>query len=385
MITRVGVAAAVLALAACGGGRAPVTPPAAASSTVDEAVLASWRWQAARRHLVVVTVDPRELERPVEDTQLDALVAAPTPELRAAVAQRGSDVPAQRRLRFIVFRHEDDPAATARAHERRAAARARLEHGESFAALARELSEDPVAALRGGDVGWKARHDIAEDFGDAVFSAAPGTVVDADSPRASFLVSVEAARIGPLPAAVVLRETAEQLLRRANREAIARRCVEQALEDLRAARPVADLRAALDATCPLPPRSASVRVREIESAWRDSLDEDLASTGTFDYSYTIADAAFAATLSAPVVGPLELGTKVVAFRLVAIVPPPAPPRPTVEERRCVTERLQATQRDAALAAIADPGPRERARIARCPVQGPMCNRCVLETGLGPAR
>lgn len=50
----------------------------------------------------------------------------------------------------------------------------RLEAGESFAELAREHSDDPGSARKGGDLGWFARGIMVEEFEDAAFSLDPG-------------------------------------------------------------------------------------------------------------------------------------------------------------------------------------------------------------------
>jgi parvulin-like peptidyl-prolyl isomerase len=48
----------------------------------------------------------------------------------------------------------DDPTLDA-GHARASAARARIEAGQSFSAVAKELSEDSGTKARGGDTGWR--------------------------------------------------------------------------------------------------------------------------------------------------------------------------------------------------------------------------------------
>lgn len=53
----------------------------------------------------------------------------------------------------------------------------RLAAGESFADLAAELSEDPVSASQGGDLGFFGRGQILEEVEEAAFAAEPGEIV----------------------------------------------------------------------------------------------------------------------------------------------------------------------------------------------------------------
>jgi peptidyl-prolyl cis-trans isomerase D len=81
--------------------------------------------------------------------------------------------PGRRRARHILFAAgEDDGAAEAKA--KRAYERAKA--GEDFAALARELSEDPGSKESGGDLGEAERADFVGPFGDAVWDMEPGEI-----------------------------------------------------------------------------------------------------------------------------------------------------------------------------------------------------------------
>lgn len=53
----------------------------------------------------------------------------------------------------------------------------RIEGGESFETLARQYSQDPGSAARGGDLGWFGRGQMVTPFEDAAFDAAVGEVV----------------------------------------------------------------------------------------------------------------------------------------------------------------------------------------------------------------
>lgn len=56
-------------------------------------------------------------------------------------------------------------------------ARARLAKGEDFAAVARELSDEPAAKTTGGDLGLFGRGQMAGPFEEAAFGAQPGSLV----------------------------------------------------------------------------------------------------------------------------------------------------------------------------------------------------------------
>ena len=48
--------------------------------------------------------------------------------------------------------------------------------GEDFATLARQFSEDPGSAQRGGDLGFMARSDFVREFAEAAFALNPGEI-----------------------------------------------------------------------------------------------------------------------------------------------------------------------------------------------------------------
>ena len=56
------------------------------------------------------------------------------------------------------------------------AIRKRIEAGESFADVAKEVSEDTGSGAEGGDLGWFARGRMVPEFEEAAFSLEPGKV-----------------------------------------------------------------------------------------------------------------------------------------------------------------------------------------------------------------
>lgn len=65
----------------------------------------------------------------------------------------------------------------AEAQAKIAAAKARLAKGEAFAAVAREVSDEPAAKTSGGDLGYFGRGQMIKEFEDAVFGAQTGALI----------------------------------------------------------------------------------------------------------------------------------------------------------------------------------------------------------------
>ncbi len=78
-----------------------------------------------------------------------------------------------RHILFLVPQGESGRAQEQRAKD----ALGRLQGGAAFAALAKELSEDPGSKERGGDLGEFGRGEMVPEFERAAYTAAPGTVV----------------------------------------------------------------------------------------------------------------------------------------------------------------------------------------------------------------
>ena len=84
--------------------------------------------------------------------------------------------PEERHARHILIRllPDADEAATAAALEKAQGIVARLDTGESFADLAKELSDDPGSAANGGDLGFFGRGMMAPEFEDSVYGLQQG-------------------------------------------------------------------------------------------------------------------------------------------------------------------------------------------------------------------
>lgn len=96
-------------------------------------------------------------------------VPAPTDqEVAQAYQQRHAEmvIPEQRHLRNMVFRTEDQAKQ----------ARAQLDGGADFAALARQVSVDGSTKDSGGDLGTVIRDRLEPAYGDAAYAAAPNAL-----------------------------------------------------------------------------------------------------------------------------------------------------------------------------------------------------------------
>ncbi len=91
-------------------------------------------------------------------------------------AQGAYDSPEQRRARHILIGVEANAGEAAQAAAKASAADIlqRLKRGADFAKLAAEVSQDPISAQQGGDLGWFGRGVMDKAFEEAVFALAPG-------------------------------------------------------------------------------------------------------------------------------------------------------------------------------------------------------------------
>jgi peptidyl-prolyl cis-trans isomerase D len=71
----------------------------------------------------------------------------------------------------------NDKRTDAQAREQMEAIKKRIDNGEDFGAVARQVSEDPASKATGGDLGYFARGRMVKEFSDAAFSATPGRLV----------------------------------------------------------------------------------------------------------------------------------------------------------------------------------------------------------------
>lgn len=125
-----------------------------------------------RRFFADVVVDP-------SPKAIDAWAAKNKDELEKIWQSRKSQfTPECRVLRHVLARIDpeavDPAAAKAVAKQRIDEALERVTKGESFASVARSLSEDPGSAVRGGELGCVKRGKMVKPFDDAAFALDEG-------------------------------------------------------------------------------------------------------------------------------------------------------------------------------------------------------------------
>jgi peptidyl-prolyl cis-trans isomerase D len=122
-------------------------------------------------HIAYVVVDPESSAAQVEltDEQLAQYYEQHKEEFRREE---------QVRARHILFKlaQQAGTEEETRVRGEAEAALQRIQAGEDFAALAGELSQDPVSAQQGGDLGFFRRGEMVKPFEEVAFALKPGTV-----------------------------------------------------------------------------------------------------------------------------------------------------------------------------------------------------------------
>jgi len=122
-----------------------------------------------RRVVDYILVDPLKLRGEIE---------IPEDELRAYYDDHQDEFTAEEQVlaRHILLRVSPERSAE-EAKATLADLKRRIENGEDFAQLARQYSEEPESAQRGGSLGFFGRNAWGEDFTEAVFGAEVGQLV----------------------------------------------------------------------------------------------------------------------------------------------------------------------------------------------------------------
>lgn len=77
---------------------------------------------------------------------------------------------------FLMVKEPKDGAAVKEAEDKAKAALKRIKGGEDFAAVAADVSDDPVTKARGGDFGWRIESELGKEYVDAILTLKNGEV-----------------------------------------------------------------------------------------------------------------------------------------------------------------------------------------------------------------
>jgi peptidyl-prolyl cis-trans isomerase D len=261
-----------------------------------------------RRRIQYVTVNPRDLTRPVADVDVEKYYKEHAAEF---------ETPRQVRASHILLRVPETGGSEAEDKTRVKAAEVirRVKAGEDFAKLARELSEDPGTKANGGDLGFVTKGEMVGPFEQALFALAKGEVTP-EPVRTPFgfhaLKAVEIREGGKKP----LKEVAPQLRERLGTEAAERAALARAGE----------LKAALQAAKDFMAEARKLGVAPIETtAARSAMPAGLARTDPLE------EAAFTLTvggISSPVKAPAGL----VVLKNVEAIPAGVPPLTEIKDK-----------------------------------------------------
>jgi len=152
-----------------------LTPLIAAAQATDQELLAylgkhadEFR-QPERRRIQYVTLAQKDFLKPVADADVEKYYAANLKEFEAPRQARGSHI-----LARVAETGGSEAEDKAKAKIADAIRRARA--GEDFAKLAKELSEDPGSAPKGGDLGLVSQGEMVPQFEQALFKLKKGEI-----------------------------------------------------------------------------------------------------------------------------------------------------------------------------------------------------------------
>jgi len=115
--------------------------------------------------------------------------------LIVAMAVRDEDKPLRSEVRsrhILIKCTASDPLDRSRALERIQELKQRIDNGESFSKLAKQYSDDPYSAPKGGDLGVSKRGAYTEKFEDYVWRGPVGVVSDPiETPFGYHLILIE--------------------------------------------------------------------------------------------------------------------------------------------------------------------------------------------------
>ena len=208
-----------------------LAPLMASAGATDDELQAYLRDHAAefrqpeRRRVHYVALDPKDFTRPVPEAAVQKYYAEHAAEF---------ETPRQVRAAHILVRVPETGGSGAEDEAKAKVADAirRARSGEDFGKLARELSQDPGSAARGGDLGFVSKGEMVPAFEQALFALKKGAVSPEPvrTPFGFHAIKVEEVREGGKRP---LKEVAAQIRQRLQSEA-ADRAARTKAEEVRA-------------------------------------------------------------------------------------------------------------------------------------------------------
>ncbi len=167
-------------------------------------------WESYRREIAV------QLERyKLLGAEVQARVDVTDEEVRGYLSRHGEErIVEEARVSHILIRLPDQASETEVDDARRRANEAvqRITSGEDFAAVAREVSDDP-SSERGGELGWLRRGRMVRELDEAVFETDEGEVVGpVRSPSGWHVIEIAEKRSQRMDHDSISEERAHQVL-----------------------------------------------------------------------------------------------------------------------------------------------------------------------------
>jgi len=157
---------------------------------LQEAMLLE-KLQAKQENQVQVTEETVKDE--YRQTKARHILIKPEKIREEAGSESESDAPDQEKSPDTTA---SDQAAKQQARQQANELLEKIRQGADFAELAREHSDDPGSAEKGGDLGWFGRRQMVKEFADAAFALQPGEVSDVvESPFGFHIIKAEDRRI----------------------------------------------------------------------------------------------------------------------------------------------------------------------------------------------
>jgi peptidyl-prolyl cis-trans isomerase D len=236
----------------------------AAVRVSDAEVRAEYDASTNRAKVGYVTFDPAFFIRRLDptDQEVKAWTEAHLEEVEKKYEDESykyKNVEKQVHARHILVRveggasEEEEAAKKALAEEILAKARS----GVDFAKLARETSEDEGSAKRGGDLGFKSRGQLVEEFEDVAFGMEPGEIAGPVKTMFGYhIIKCDGFREGDIPFEDVKEEIGRNLMALSLAREQARTAAEELLAKVEAGTGIEEAAASLEAVYYPPEASA---------------------------------------------------------------------------------------------------------------------------------